>query len=135
MNINYISGFFDADGSVSLLRKHSNEHRSLQISFHNTQLIILESIKKFLMEKYQLKGYISKKSARKENHSDSYDLTYTFNNALKLSILLITIHPKKIHRLNTSMKYYRKVTSKNGKYNSKQLSKKLAFERLFFIVK
>lgn len=133
MNLQYISGFFDADGSIALIRKHSNENKSLQISFHNTQRTILEQICNFLMTNHNLKGYISKKPAKKENHSDSYDLTYSFKSAIELANLIQSVHPKKIHRINTVLKYYNSVTSKNGRYSEKQLSRKLAFERLFFI--
>jgi erythromycin esterase-like protein len=134
MNLQYISGFFDADGSVTLCRKHKNENRSPQVSFHNTQLNILLEIQSFLKENYQLEGYISKKPAQKDTHLISYDLKYTGKSASNLSKILISIHPKKVHRLNTINKYYDNVTCKNGKYNESQLSKKLAFERLFFIL-
>lgn len=134
MNLQYISGFFDADGSISLIRKHSNENKSLQISFHNTQRIILEQIYNFLLTNHNLKGYISKKSAKQENHSDSYDLVYTFKSAIKLANLINSYHPVKSHRINTVLKYYNSVTSRNGKYSEKQFSRKLAFERLFFII-
>lgn len=132
MNINYISGFFDADGSITLTCKSKNEFKSPQISFHNTEISILQEIQNYLFLNYNIKGYISTKKPIKENHSIAYDLKYTGNNSKILSKLLISIHPKKRHRLNCINKYYNIVTKRNGKYNIKELSKKLAFERLFF---
>ena len=132
MNINYISGFFDADGSITLTSRSKGEFKSPQISFHNTELSILENIQNFLLINYNIKGHISTKLPTKENHNIAYDLKYNGNYSKELSKLLISIHPKKRHRLNSINKYYNIVTKRNGKYNIKELSKKLAFERLFF---
>jgi hypothetical protein len=33
MNWSYVGGFFDADGSITLERIHSNQERTMQISF------------------------------------------------------------------------------------------------------
>lgn len=132
--LNYISGFFDADGSISIINNKS-KYKIPQISFHNTELIILENIQQYLYDNYNIKGYISKKPAKKINHKDSYDLKYVYNNAYNLCGILISFHPKKIHRINVINKFYKKVTPRNGKYSKSLKKRKLAFERLFFIVK
>lgn len=134
INLNYISGFFDADGSISIVN-NGTKYKIPQISFHNTQLIILETIQQYLYDYYNIKGHITKKPSKKINHKDSYDLKYVYNNAYNLCDLLISHHPKKIHRINVINKFYKKVTPRNGKYSKSLEKSKLAFERLFFIVK
>ena len=37
MDFSYIAGFFDADGSISLLSIHKNEYKSVQVSFCNNE--------------------------------------------------------------------------------------------------
>lgn len=132
MNIDYISGFFDADGSISIGRKHkSAKYKSLKLDFANNELYVLEEIKKFLLT-YNIKSYISKKLAKKITHQDSYTLSVQGSYALKLCKLLKLKHSKKIHRVNCINKYWNKVTIRNGKYTDTQIKSKLAFERLFF---
>lgn len=132
MDFTYISGFFDADGSISLLSIHKNEHKSIQASFCNNELSILEAIRDYLQDKVQIKGVISRKKARKKSHSDNYELKYTRDSALTLLKHLTSHHPKKRHRIIVALKYYKKVTNRNGKYNSRSLARKEAFNRLFY---
>lgn len=132
MNLHYISGFFDADGSITIASNNKKEFKSPQISFSNTKLIILKEIQLFLLNNYNLKSYISIKQPRFKNHNVAYDLKFKGNHAKLLSNLLTSYHPVKQHRINCVNKYYNKVTKRNGKYNEKELKSKLAFERLFF---
>lgn len=134
MNLDYISGFFDADDSITMCyNKKSDKFRSIKIDFTNTQLNLLKNIQSFLLNKYNLKLSISTKPARKSNHAISYSLSISSNQACyKLCTLLNSIHPKKKHRINVVLKYHNTVTRKNGKYNNKEIMRKLAYERLFF---
>lgn len=132
MNFGYISGFFDADGSISLLSIHKNENKTLQLSFSNNEREILERIQNFLENEMGLKGSISKKRARKDGHSDNFELKYTRNAALELADKLECYHPKKKFRMMVALKYYKKVTCRNGKYSPKAHSRKTAFSRLFY---
>lgn len=132
MNIYYISGFFDADGSITLCKSHKNKKfKSVKIDFTNTKKDILISIQEWLFNN-NIKSYISIKPSRKKEHSTSYVLSCSYDNAYKLCILLKSLHPIKLHRINTVIKYYKKVTTRNGKYSSRQIIRKIAFERLFF---
>lgn len=132
MNIQYISGFFDADGSITLTKSSKGSfYRYPKIDLTNTKLKILQSIQKYL-KLQDIKSYISNKPARKQTHSISYVLSISNNYAIKLCNLLTSHHPMKYHRINVILKYYTLVTLRNGKYNSKQQMSKLAFERLFF---
>ncbi|MCB0598607.1 MAG: LAGLIDADG family homing endonuclease [Lewinellaceae bacterium] len=132
MDFTYISGFFDADGSISLLNIHNNEHKAVQVSFCNNELSILESIRDFLYREINIKGWISRKKAREAYHSDNYELKYTRHSALNLIKRLESHHPKKRHRIAVALEYYNKVTNRNGKYDERGLSRKKAFNRLFY---
>jgi hypothetical protein len=134
MDINYISGFFDADGSITMsYASKTSPYRTIKIDFTNTELDILLKIKDFLFKNYNLNLTISTKQARKENHSISYTLACGSNQkCLELCRLLTSHHPKKIHRINTVLKYHDSVTKKNGKYSEKENTRRLAYERLFF---
>lgn len=132
MNMNYISGFFDADGSITLSVMGKREFRTVKIDFTNTKKSILLEIQEYLKNNYGINTCISTKPAKKENHSVSYTLSAVYNNAYKLCELLDSHHPMKKHRINTVLKYQKLVTRRNGQYTKQQKNRKLAFERLFF---
>lgn len=134
MNIEYITGFFDADGSISMSKDNKdNKYKILKIDFTNTDKNVLVEIQNFLLKTYNLKLFISTKPARNKNHSISYTLSVRGNQkCLQLCKLLNTQHTKKKHRINTVIKYHNLVTKRNGKYSKKEISRKLAYERLFF---
>jgi intein/homing endonuclease len=133
MDLNYISGFFDADGSITLSKESQlAKYRHLKLDFTNVELTLLLEMKEYLAT-LGVKTYISTKPAKKESHQTSYTLAASDNAAVKLCELLSSRHPKKLHRINCINKYYKQVTMRNGKYSSKQHLRKLAFERLFFL--
>jgi len=134
MTLDYISGFFDADGSITMSKNSKNDRfRSIKIDFTNTKLNILIDIQKFLLNNYNLKLSLSTKPSKQLNHSIGYTLSLNSNQkCLKLCELLNSIHPMKKHRINTVLKYHNIVTSKNGKYSLYEINRKLAYERLFF---
>jgi len=135
MTLQYISGFFDADGSISMSKSSKNDtFKGIKLDFTNTYITILEEIQKYLLDEYDIKTHLSKKPARSKNHNISYCLSSNSNqNSLKLCKLLNSRHPKKLHRINTVLKYHDVVTMRNGKYTDKQVKRKLAYERLFFL--
>jgi len=134
MNIDYISGFFDADGSITMSYSSKKDtFRTIKIDFTNNEKDILISIQKFLLENYSIKAYITSKEIKKANHNKAYALSVSSNQmCYELCKILKSIHPKKLHRINTILKYHNIVTKRNGKYNYKQTMRKLAYERLFF---
>jgi len=121
MNWEYITGFFDADGSISAIKMSKNQNKTIQISFHNCELVILEEIKCFILKDLRVRGTISRKPARKESHQDSYDLKYTYQNAFKVSKNLNTRNPKKKHRIKI-YSLIQESTKRNGKYSEEELS-------------
>ena len=134
MNIDYVSGFFDADGSITMAKNHSKcPYRALKIDFTNTKLDVLVDIQNFLKNEYGLVLCISTKPSKKENHSESYVLSSSSNRVvLKLCSLMTSYHPIKRHRINTVLKYHNLVVRRNGKYNDREKLRRLAYERLFF---
>ena len=70
MNWNYISGFFDADGSIQLNKIHPNQLPSPVITFHNNERVILEKINKFIYKQLEIKGTIVTKKKK------GYDRTW-----------------------------------------------------------
>jgi len=132
MNWSYISGFFDADGSVTIVINQRNENKTIQMSFHNCEKEILEKIQKFIYKDIGANGSISLKKTNNDNHSDAYDLRYYYKQALSVANKLTVYHPKKKHRINI----YRQIqecTTRNGKYTEEQIAKRLSLEKLFFM--
>ena len=129
----YISGFFDADGSITMVRhSKSSKLKQIKIDFTNVERHILLEIQACLLE-VGIKSHMAKKPARKQTHRESYSLTVNSNqHCISLCRLLTSRHPVKKHRITTILKYHDAVTVRNGKYTSKQLDRRLAYERLFF---
>lgn len=121
MNWEYITGFFDADGYITICKQTKSEHGSPVLGFTNTKLTILTEIQLFILNNTGIKGIICKKTSKNEKHNDSYDLKYAGYNKIEILKLHIkSIHPKKIKRLEllTELKNY---TPRNGKYNKEVL--------------
>lgn len=134
MNLDYISGFFDADGSITMSKqRQSDPYRAIKIDFTNTKLEILLEIQRYLLENHGLSLSLSTKPAKKDTHSISYALSAGSNRVCyELCRLLHSEHPMKRHRINTILKYHNVVVKRNGKYNDREKMRRLAYERLFF---
>ena len=63
----YLAGLVDADGTVTVTRKHSNENRHPSLSISNTDLDLL----KFVSEKVGA-GKITSKRVVHQNHTPSF---------------------------------------------------------------
>ena len=131
MNWEYISGFFDADGSITLSSQIKSKNKTIQVSFHNNEREILESIQSFILEELEVKGHISLKKAKKDTHQDSYDLKYVYLNGLKVVNSITSIHPKKTHRIKIYNLIQEK-TKRNGKYTEEELLERKRLELEFF---
>jgi len=115
MTWDYISGFFDADGSITAVKVHSNTNKTIQVSFHDNELGILEAIKSFIFIELGILGSITKKKCQKINHGIAYDLKYTYKNGLLVANNITSYHQKKIHRIEIYNLIQSK-TKRNGKY-------------------
>lgn len=131
MNWEYISGFFDADGSITLIRVKKNENKSISISFTNNERSILEEIREFILKQLQVKGFIIFKRKIKTTHQDSYELRYSHKSALSVANQLKSRHPKKIHRINICNQIKQKIKG-NGKYSEQEKQDRDQLEIEFF---
>jgi hypothetical protein len=132
MNWNYISGFFDADGSITAIKNHRNEEITVQLNFSNNEKSILEDIQSFILKELKIKGFISKKKAKEKNHTDNYDLKYTyFPKCLLIVSKLKSKHSKKVHRISL-LKELHSLTPRNGKYTKELLQKREKVINNFF---
>ena len=132
MNWDYITGFFDADGSITLSTYHKGANKTVQISFHNNELHILHEIRSFIEKETGIKGVITTKQPAKEVHQVAYDLKYVyFRTANRVLKHIHSIHPKKQHRIKISFEL-EKITPRNGKYSILQAEQKVLLEKLFF---
>lgn len=95
MTWEYISGFFDADGSITVVKVHSNTNKTIQVSFHNNERDILEKIKGFIFSELGILGSITKKKCQKIHHGVAYDLKYTYKNGLLVANKITSYHQKK----------------------------------------
>lgn len=131
MNWDYISGFFDADGSITAIVTHAGCNKVIQVSFHNNEINILDEIKQYIFDSIGIKGNISKKKVYKPNHNIQYELKYSYRNGLKVANKLTSIHPKKAHRI----KIYNLIqdkTNRNGKYTmSEKLEREVLINEFF----
>lgn len=134
ITIEYIAGFFDADGSVSLAKaggKKRQNMRSPTLSFANIDRALLEEIKTF----FGGGGSIYTKKAKKHEHTDTYELkmrTHQTVEALR-QMYPHLLHAKKRYRAQLIINEYYSVTvNRGGRYTEERRAVKLDFERRFF---
>ncbi|MEK3992027.1 LAGLIDADG family homing endonuclease [Robertmurraya sp. FSL R5-0851] len=128
----YIAGIIDGEGSISLTRMHKGEFRRPCISISSTDKELLIYIKSLT------DGVINnKKNYNPKRHKDSY--TLTIKKKEKVFEVLEKTHPylrvnKKRARAIWILKFYDKVSRRNGKYSPTLLKQKLQFEEEFFLL-
>jgi len=125
----YIAGIIDGEGSITLTRQHKNRHPSPMVSIPSTDLYLLEWIKKVV----QCGRIIKKKNYKPQLHRDSFVLNITYDKALELlkEVEPYLITRQKKARAKLLISEYKKVTLRNGRYNSDALQRKEAFYEKF----
>lgn len=131
MNWYYISGFFDADGSLSAIRPGKGKSKTIQVSFHNTELVIIEAIQQYIKQELGFNGTICAKKKALTHHKVSYELRYCYNQGLQVVNKLVLLHPMKVHRVKIYNKIQEK-TKRNGKYTDAELKEREALLEEFF---
>ncbi|MFC1701458.1 LAGLIDADG family homing endonuclease [Pseudomonadota bacterium] len=127
----YIAGLIDGEGTVTLTRKHKNEHRQLCVSISSTEIELLE----FVLSATGV-GKITNKHASKSHHSHSY--AYAVYNRQALALLEQTLPYLKSYKRDRAaliLKNYLTVTPSNGKYTTEILAKKEIFEQRVLSIK
>jgi hypothetical protein len=130
MTIDYIAGFLDGEGSVTLCRERKDaKFRMPMVTFSNNARCILEDIHKYL----NLSGSLIQKTESRPNCKPSFTLNYRDNAALAVCRLLQdrVRHPSKKARMELLLTTYKLVTPRNGKYSTEILKRKLEFEKRF----
>lgn len=120
----YIAGLIDGEGTVTLSRRHANEHRQLVISIANTEISLL----KFVLEQTGV-GKITRKRTASDAHTPSY--CYSISNRQALSLLKQIapyLHSHKKLRAGLILTNYEIFTPRNGKYSNSLLAMRKVFE-------
>lgn len=120
----YIAGIIDGEGTITLSRKHKSENRQLAVSISNTDLTLLNYVKKTIGA-----GKITNKKTSQVHHTKSY--TYAIYNRQALR-LLEQIQPYlKTYKATRSiliLRDYVALTPRNGKYTIAQKADREKFE-------
>jgi hypothetical protein len=127
----YVAGLVDADGTVTLARKHHNENRHPAISISNTDRELLESV----LQAIGADKITSKRTSNK-HHAPSF--TYAVYNRQALR-LLERIQPflrtYKRKRAELILQDYLLLTPRNGRYTDESLTARKAFEAKVLAIK
>lgn len=121
----YIAGLVDADGTVSLTRKHINENRHPVVSISNTDRYLLEYIIKGIGA-----GKITSKRTISNKHRPSFVFAIYNRQALNLIHQLRPfLRTYKAARAELILNDYLALTPRNGKYSKKMLLARKCFEK------
>jgi LAGLIDADG-like domain len=121
----YIAGLVDADGTVSLARKHANENRHPVVSISNTDRLLLQ----YVLDQIGA-GKITGKRTISPRHSPSFTYAIYNRQALKLLIHLVPyLKTYKAKRAKLIVDEYLTVTPRNGKYTAESRVARQQFER------
>lgn len=129
----YIAGIIDGEGSIMLIKFHSNQFPSPCITISSATIELLEWIKQKVCAG-TIKG---KKNYKPEKHKNSFTYEIKYNKAI---ILLKNICPyliieAKRKKAELILKYYKILTPRNGKYSPEQLIAKENFYQEFMNIK
>lgn len=120
----YVAGLIDGEGTVTLSRRHANEHRQLVISISNTERALLA----FVLEVAGA-GKITAKRTTKEHHSPGF--AYAISNRQALALLSqVAPYLRSYKRLRAQLvlDHYVGLTPRNGKYTVDLADRRQRFE-------
>jgi len=127
----YIAGLVDADGTISLTRKHINENRHPVISISNTDRCLLE----YVMENVG-GGKITAKRTVSKNHKPSFVFAIYNRQAIDLiRHLLPFLRTYKAARAELILNDCLSLTPRNGKYSKEMLLARKCFEERVLAIK
>jgi len=127
----YIAGLVDADGTITLTRKHINENRHPVISISNTDRCLL----KYVIENVGA-GKITAKRTVSKNHTPSYVFAIYNRQAMNLIRQLKPyLRTYKAARAELILDKCLTLTPRNGKYSKKMLWARKCFEDQVLAIK
>lgn len=129
----YIAGIIDGEGSIMLIKYHSNEFPSPCVSIASTTMELLEWLKKTVGAGV----IIHKKNYKPEIHKECYSYVLKFDAAINLMkdiypYLIIKVKKK---RAKLIIDKYKSVTPRNGRYSDEMLILKEQFYKEFMEIK
>ena len=129
----YIAGIIDGEGSIMLIKYHSNEFPSPCVSIASTTMELLEWVKKTVGAGV----IIHKKNYKPEIHKECYSYVLKFDAAINLMkdiypYLIIKVKKK---RAKLIIDKYKSVTPINGRYSDEMLILKEQFYKEFMEIK
>jgi hypothetical protein len=127
----YIAGLVDADGTITVTRKHINENRHPALTISNTDQHLLE----FVLATTGA-GKITTKRRISEHHTPSFAFAIYNRQALELIRQLRPfLRTYKAKRSDLILNDYLKLTPRNGKYNEETLKARKCFEERVLAIK
>ena len=127
----YIAGLVDADGTITLTRKHINENRHPVVSISNTDRCLLEYVNKNVGA-----GKITAKRTTSKNHRPSFVFAIYNRQAIDLIRQLQPfLRTYKAARAELILNDCRALTPRNGKYNKEMLLARRCFEERVLAIK
>lgn len=124
----YIAGLVDGEGSVTLCRQHkTDQFRTPTLSLTNTDKGLVDLMKQ------AFGGSIRKQKAYKEHHLPAWVWSCVYNRALFACTVLLPYlrHASKITRARMFVYEYKNLTPRHGKYTEEMRKTKLEFEERF----
>jgi len=131
IDVGYLAGIIDGEGTIGLTRIHSRENRRPVVSISNNERPLLEHIKSAVGA-----GKITNKACTSPHHSPSF--TYVIVGRQALSLLeRVTpfLRTHKAERSKLLLNEYALVTQRNGRYTATQLKAKEDFEARFLAIR
>ncbi len=120
----YLAGLIDADGTVTLTRKHRYENRHAAVSISNTDKNLLKFVAGTIGA-----GKITSKRIVRSNHCPSFVFSiYNRQALLLLEWVQPFLHTYKARRAEIMLRDYLALTPRNGKYTDEILLARRAFE-------
>ena len=127
----YIAGIIDGEGTISLVRHHSGEHRRPVVSVANTERGLLTYLHETIGA-----GRITSKCIAKDHHTPSFVFAIYSRQALELLRQVAPyLRTHKRARAELLLARYLLVTPRNGRYTAELLAARAAFESIFFAVR
>ena len=120
----YLAGLIDADGTVTLTRKHRYENRHAAVSISNTDKNLLKFVAGTIGA-----GEITGKRIVRSNHCLSFVFSiYNRQALLLLECVYPFLHTYKARRAEIMLRDYLALTPRNGKYTDEMRLARRAFE-------